>query len=809
MVSAPNRITLQLRSGSWNAPTLTAIAYFLAARFGDLLAFPSAPVPAFWAPSAIVLAALLLSRRDRWWLYLLAILCAHLFAQLPGFPVSQVLIQYLSNISIALIGALALQCLCAAPYRFDRVHSVVVLVVFGGVIAPFVTSVAMAGALDLAGFEGDFWLTVLVHTLTNTFAITALVPLIVDGAAWLHRGHREVPRARVAEAVVLAATLALICTSVFVLPPQGSLHIPVLLYAPLPLLAWSAMRFGVPGTCSAALLLGAISTWGVLHGHGRFTAAEPVHDALSIVAFQAVTTVALVLSAALIRDWKHAQDASRSSETRFRSIFEHNLIPTVIWRDNFCICEANAAFLRLTGFSQADIATGSLRLDHLTDCGDIRDRSPGGKLQYLSSTERELRLRDGRRIPVVLGYGRFGDGTGGVLYALDLSALRHAEARRAKAESPHAAVLASLNEQIAILDNSGVVVEINDSWRRSVESAPVLRFDHTLPGENLLDACTLAAKRGDRAAAEQLTALRAVLSGTEVRRQFESTDGSGEAPKWIEISVEKLRRLEGGIVVTRADVTARKQAELEAQNQRLQLAHLERAAILGQLSGAFAHELKQPLTSILGNAEAGLCMLARGSIDVAELQEILTDIVQDDERATQVIERLRALLEKGNFVLTPVDLNQVIHEVLELVRSELITRNVTAITDFDARAPPVLADCVQMQQVILNLLMNACEAMSSVPAAERRITLTTRFDEADSYVEARICDTGCGIAAAERERIFQPFVTTKRHGMGLGLPICRSMAETHGGSLWAESVAGAGASFCLRLPMDGGAHEAQ
>ncbi|HEY8509100.1 MAG TPA: ATP-binding protein, partial [Steroidobacteraceae bacterium] len=367
----------------------------------------------------------------------------------------------------------------------------------------------------------------------------------------------------------------------------------------------------------------------------------------------------------------------------------------------------------------------------------------------------------------------------------------------------HAAVLASLHDQIAILDSTGRIVEINESWRRAVESAPGPRFDRALPGVNLVDACARAAERGDRAAAEQLDALRAVLGGTEVRRQFECAGPEGDSPTWIEVSVEKLRRGEGGVVVTRTDVTARKQAELEARNQRLQLTHLGRAAILGQLSGAFAHELKQPLTSILGNAEAALRMLARGSNDPAELREILIDIVQDDERAAQVIQRLRSLLDKGDTVRQPVDLNQVIQEVLELARSELITRNVSVTTDFDRSAPIVQADRVQMQQVILNLLMNACEAMTNVPAAQRKIMVRTRYDRTGSFVEASVTDTGCGIPPADLERIFQPFVTTKGQGMGLGLAICRSVAQAHGGRLWAESTPGAGATFHLRIPTEG------
>jgi C4-dicarboxylate-specific signal transduction histidine kinase len=348
------------------------------------------------------------------------------------------------------------------------------------------------------------------------------------------------------------------------------------------------------------------------------------------------------------------------------------------------------------------------------------------------------------------------------------------------------------------------VIEINDSWRRFAETKPPPRFDCVLPGESFRDACAAAARAGDPAAAEELESVQAVLDRSEVRRQLELSEITGAQPRWFEISIEQLRHQEGGAVVTRTDITSRKRAELEARNQRQQLAHLGRAAVLGQLSGAFAHELNQPLTSILGNAEAALSLLSHNSIDLAEINDILRDIVRDDVRAAQVIQRLRALLRKEEILRQPVNLNMVIHDVLQLARSELITRNVCVTTHPDARLPPVMADRVQMQQVILNLLMNACEAMKGMLPAERRLSLSTMLSPEGDSVEVTVADSGCGIPAGEVERIFQPFVTTKSDGMGLGLAICRSVAEAHRGRLWAENTKQGGAVFRLRLPIEGG-----
>jgi len=270
------------------------------------------------------------------------------------------------------------------------------------------------------------------------------------------------------------------------------------------------------------------------------------------------------------------------------------------------------------------------------------------------------------------------------------------------------------------------------------------------------------------------------------------------------VSFERLRRAEGGAVITRTDVTARKRAEADARNQRLQLTHLSRAAVLGQLSGAFAHELKQPLTSILGNAEAGLSLLQKGTATPGELSEILQDIVQDDERAAGVIQRLRALLGKGDTQRTPVELNELVRESLDLIHSEFVTRNVVVNIQLDPDLPAVLADRVQMQQLILNLLMNACEAMVGTPIGSRKAVISTRFLGVAEAAEISVQDMGTGIPPGDTERIFQPFVTTKTHGLGLGLAICRSVAEAHHGVMWAENAAEGGAIFHIKIPIAGG-----
>jgi signal transduction histidine kinase len=251
------------------------------------------------------------------------------------------------------------------------------------------------------------------------------------------------------------------------------------------------------------------------------------------------------------------------------------------------------------------------------------------------------------------------------------------------------------------------------------------------------------------------------------------------------------------------DVTPRKLAELEIQQKQQEITYLARVATLGELSGALAHELNQPLAAILANAQAAQRFLARETPDLDEMRDILQDIVDEDKRAGEVIRRLRRLFAKGEASLHALDLNDLVQEVVRILRNELINRGVTLRIELAPALPPVRADRVQLEQVVLNLVANACDAMEKLPAAERLVTIRTAH-EADG-ARLSVTDRGPGIAPDEADLVFAPFVTSKAHGMGLGLSICRNIVGAHGGKLWFENHAGRGASFHFVLPADAGA----
>jgi signal transduction histidine kinase len=302
----------------------------------------------------------------------------------------------------------------------------------------------------------------------------------------------------------------------------------------------------------------------------------------------------------------------------------------------------------------------------------------------------------------------------------------------------------------------------------------------------------------DRAAVRD--AIAAALStprGSEVEYRFVHRNGS---VRWIVSRGNVLRDGRGNadrLIGVFVDITERKHQELQIRTQQEQLAYLSRVSLLGELSGALAHELNQPLAAILLNAQAARCELDKSEPDSQEVSNILKDIVADDQRAGEVIRKLRALFIKGAVQMNSVDINACIREVLKLEHSHLIARRVTVTTDLADELPTVMGDCVQLQQVLLNLIVNACDAMAANEPRERRLCLRSEVDD-DQGIAISVTDNGIGIE--DVDAVFQPFFSTKEQGIGLGLAVSRTIIKAHHGRLWATQNAIRGMTFHIALP---------
>jgi two-component system, LuxR family, sensor kinase FixL len=280
------------------------------------------------------------------------------------------------------------------------------------------------------------------------------------------------------------------------------------------------------------------------------------------------------------------------------------------------------------------------------------------------------------------------------------------------------------------------------------------------------------------------------------------TDAQGKT-RWLQTVKRPILDRDGSaaqVLGASTDITQRKETELELQRQRGELAHLTRVSTMGELAASLAHELNQPLTAILSNTQAAQRFLAAEPPDVEELREILKDIVQDDSRASEVIQRIRALVKKEELAFASLDLASVVRDVAALVHSDAILQGTRILVEIKSGLPLVRGDKVQLQQVVLNLLLNAFDAMKDCPAHEREVKVQAETVGV-GFLRLAVRDHGTGLSGDKLDKIFQPFYTTKRDGLGMGLSISRSIIDAHDGRLWAENNLDRGATFYCTLPV--------
>lgn len=357
-------------------------------------------------------------------------------------------------------------------------------------------------------------------------------------------------------------------------------------------------------------------------------------------------------------------------------------------------------------------------------------------------------------------------------------------------EELHRATLSNISDAVFLTDDDGrftfICPNVDVIFGYLPDEVQAMTRISRLLGDHLYDRAQLAAQG-------------------EIRNiEREVTSKSGER-RTLLIHLKAVSIQGGTVLYTCRDITDCRHAEEELRVTRLNLAHASRLALVGELTASIAHEINQPLTAILSNASAGLRRLdadAR-SAEVKELREILMDVRDQSRLAADIIERVRALARKRPLELMPLDLNDVVNDILRLIGGDARRRGVVLGTELVPALPAVAADRVCLQQVMLNLILNAMEAMDHAEADARQLTVRTR--RLENAVEVAVRDTGSGIPADSLPRLFDAFFTTKRDGLGLGLAIARSIVESHGGRIWAEDHGGRGASFCLTLPVSASA----
>jgi len=274
--------------------------------------------------------------------------------------------------------------------------------------------------------------------------------------------------------------------------------------------------------------------------------------------------------------------------------------------------------------------------------------------------------------------------------------------------------------------------------------------------------------------------------------------------KWIHHVARVIRRdVTGHVVVTFGvlrDITTRKRAEQENLRLREEYTHIARVSAMGELTASLAHELKQPLAAIRSNAQAALRFLTGDKTDLDELHEILKDIITDNRRADDVIGKVRALMRKSELHITELNMKELVQDLLPLVTSYEAMRKISLQLELDETIPLVAGDRIQIQQVILNLILNSTEALMNMKQESRLIMVRT-YQQDTRTVMLSVKDNGPGIEDKVMPHLFEAFYTTKQKGLGMGLAICRSIVEEHGGRLWAENNSDGGATFYFTIPI--------
>ena len=365
--------------------------------------------------------------------------------------------------------------------------------------------------------------------------------------------------------------------------------------------------------------------------------------------------------------------------------------------------------------------------------------------------------------------------------------------RRKKEEELNSAMLESLPGLALLVNRQGMILRTNQITRESAaveaEAATAVR-----PGHNYSQYLSQLIGPEDALTAAPIDQ---VIAGS---RASASAELHLSEDRWIEVRALQLPNQQSGSLVVQLDITQRKQSELERTRSRTEIYHLNRVAAMGQLAASLAHELSQPLAAIMSNAEAAQRFAGRPNPDMLEIREALDDITRDDKRARAVIQGMRAMLKKENVVIEPVDLNQIATSVVQMVRNEATLRGMRIELALSSTDVVVKGDQIALQQVVLNLASNGLDAMMDT-TAERRLILRTTSQPDSSVGTIWVEDTGPGVPMDARDKLFQPFFTTKSTGLGMGLSICHTIVESLNGRINLKNQNGKGAAFFVELPL--------
>ena len=772
--------------------------YYVGCKIGFALTFQPHPVSVLWPPNSVLVAALLLTPPRVWWFVLLAAFPAHLAAQFQSHvPPLMILCWFISNSCEALIGAGLTRYLAGGPIHFRSLRNVGIFCLCVVFVGPLLSSF-----LDAAFVVWNHWghdsygQLIRIRLFSNALAALIVVPLVVTWATIGISGLRTARLSRYLEACALFVGLLLV--SYAVLYKVGSGADSALLFLPLPFLLWAAVRFGAVGASTAISIVGFLAIWSAAHGHGPFSGGTAEQNALSIQIFLIVLSIPLLFLATVIEERVTGETELRESESRFRIVAD--AAPVLIWMagvDQLCTF-FNKPWLEFTGRSmEQELGNGwaeGVHSDDLQNCLDVYTEAFDARQPFVM--QYRLRRNDGtfrwvsdQGVPRYDAQGRF---AGYIGSCVDVTELVNKDAALRESEERMRMAAEAVNLGIWEWDLSKDEIWATNA-RRALLGWPAsgkITLEHFIsrlhPGDRdrIRQAIDDAIHKGQDFDSEYRLVLPDGIVRWMATRGSVRLDAHGKPAQLLGISI---------------DITARKQAELEAKQRRDELSHLSRVALIGEMSASIAHELNQPLAGIASNAGAGQRFIDRGNVDLQEIRELLADIGADARRASDVVRGIRGMIKKEQMGRQRINLNDIVTNVVHILSSDALLHWCELKTSLDTNLPMVEADPIQIQQVLINLVVNAFEAMPETPVSTREVEINTQ-QNADGAVRVSVRDYGVGISPETRSRLFEQFFTTKAEGLGMGLAIARSIVEAHAGTIDAESAEDGGARFHFTLP---------
>ncbi len=554
--------------------------------------------------------------------------------------------------------------------------------------------------------------------------------------------------------------------------------------------------------------------WGIMHNDRRKFDSEDERIMRSLgqfasVAYRTVASIDHLKVQIAAREKAEAELLERATglEATVRRLIDANLMGIFTWNVEGRIVEANETFRKMVQWDREDVASASLRWTDLTPKEwRARDELAVADLKATGTMhpyQKEYFRKDGSRVPVLVGAALFEEGgNNGIAFALDLSEQKRAEEAFRIVEQQARAIVDSALDAVVAMNAAGIITDWNKQaeeifgWTRS-EALGQRMVDTIIPVQYRLSherGLELFFKTG------QGPVLNQRIEITALRR-----DG-GEFP--VELTITPLKSGDSWIFSSFVrDISERKRAaqklresELNLRNTQAELAHMARVMTMGELTASIAHEVNQPLSAIIASGDSCSAWLSNDPPNLDKARAAASRMIQAATKASEIVQRLRALFKKTTSITASVDINAVIEDTISLVHHETERNNIVLRAELAPDVPAVSGDRVQLQQVILNLAMNGIESIAGLDREPKRLMIRSTLSNTGEVLVS-VEDNGLGIEVAHADRLFAPFFTTKPQGIGMGLPICRSIIEAHGGRLWVARNEPRGAVFHFALPV--------